>query len=169
MKITHFILAATIIVCLSNGCSPNPKNKDTENVNSTDDIKENDAVEIKITKIDNQEANVDSIPKVKKEVIVEGTISAGSNQPICILLHPMTTRTWYVQNPATLQRRNDGEPWKWRALIYCGTDVYGLDDKYEIVAYADVKGTVCSAGEIEVGNEPTNLPVTLIYTVQRSN
>ena len=124
-------------------------------------------VEMTITKIDDILVEPEKKPKVGLQVLVDGTISE-PKVVLCVLVHPMTTDIWWVQNLPSPPGKIDDNTWRWRTRIYCGTEELGLNEDFEIVAIAESKRTICVAGKtLKTLNFPLDLPRTEILTVKR--
>ncbi len=65
---------------------------------------------------------------VCREDRVEGTTSGGGHT-IYVLVHPLRTDTWWVQNlPAPLP--------SWKSVAFFGTPNKGVGEEFEIIAFA---------------------------------
>ena len=122
---------------------------------------------VAITKIDDAAVNTEQKATVGQRVSVEGIIS-DPNAIVCVLVHPMTTDTWWVQNPPSPPTQIDENTWRWRTMVYCGTETLGLNEDFEIVVLAEGKRAVCQKGKQIKGDEfPNELPRSEIITVFR--
>lgn len=122
---------------------------------------------VSITKIDGATLQSGQIPQVGRQVMVEGTIS-DPNVIVCVLVHPMTTDTWWVQNPPAPPGKVDERTWSWRTMVLCGTETLGLNEEFEIVALAEGKRAICQLGrQIKMEGFPQDLSRSEVITVRR--
>ena len=125
-------------------------------------------VNVALTAIDDKPLEIGQKPHVGRQVMVEGTIS-DPNVNICVLVRPMTTDTWWVQNLPSPPGKIDEKTWRWRTMALCGTDTLGLNEDFEIVAIAEGKRSICQLGkQIKAEEFPRNLPRSEIITVRRA-
>jgi len=100
---------------------------------------------IAITKIDEAILTPDSRPDVGMRVVVEGTIT-NPELTISVLVHPIISDTWWVQNPPSLPEEIGQNLWGWRTTIFCGNEVDGRREQYEILALAESKMAIGGSG-----------------------
>ncbi len=123
-------------------------------------------VEMAITQIDNLPVEPGMTPEVGRQVVVEGTISDPKAVP-CVLVHPMSADTWWVQNLPSPPGKIENT-WRWRTMVYCGTEKLGLNEDFEVVAIAESKRALCVAGKtLKTLDFPMELPRSEILTVRR--
>jgi hypothetical protein len=104
------------------------------------------ATKIAITRIDNVRITPTSRPRrVGMRVNVEGTIT-NPNAEISILVHPVISDTWFVENPPGLPDSLRRNLWRWRSTISCGNREQGLNEDFEIMAIAEVKRSTGATG-----------------------
>jgi len=128
---------------------------------------ENLNLSVAITMIDNEILNLNQTPQVGRQVIVEGTIS-DPKAIICVLVHPLSGDTWWVQNMPSPPGKIDEKTWRWRTMVYFGTEELGINEEFEIVAIAEFKRAVCQVGKtINMIDFPFELPRSEIITVKR--
>jgi hypothetical protein len=66
------------------------------------------------------------------KAVVTGTVTNLGTMKVYVLVHPLTTNLWWVQNPPSPPSRG-----QWRTLAYFGTSSgQGVGDIFEIVAVA---------------------------------
>jgi len=124
-------------------------------------------VTVAITRIDDAAPQPGQIPQVGRQVIVEGTIS-DPKVNVCVLVHPITADTWWVQNLPSPPGTIDEQTWRWRTMALCGTEELGLNEEFEIVAVAESQRAVCQLGKtFKMPDFPQELPRSEIITVKR--
>ena len=123
---------------------------------------------IAITAIDDKPIIGRDMPEVRHRATVEGVVS-DPNATICVLVHPMTSDTWWVQNLPSPPAKVDEKNWRWRTMAFCGTETLGLNEEFEIVALAESKRSICQLGkQIKIEEFPRDLPRSEIITVRRT-
>jgi hypothetical protein len=126
-------------------------------------------VNVALTAIDDKPLEIGQKPHVGRQVMIEGTVS-DPNVTICVLVHPLTTDTWWVQNLPSPPGKVGEKTWSWRTMALCGTEDLGLNEEFEIVALAESKRAVCQLGkQIKIEEFPQDLPRSEIVTVKRVN
>lgn len=106
-------------------------------------------------------------PEVGLQVKVEGTVS-DPNRILCVLVHPLSGDTWWVQNPPSPPDQVKAQIWRWRTVVFCGTPELGRREEYEIVALTESDRSVCQlAKRIKSDQFPRELPRSEIITVRR--
>jgi hypothetical protein len=112
--------------------------------------------DITITKIDDKDIDPNVMPEVGMQVKVELT-TTNPDVVVCVLVHPITSDQWWVQNLPALPNEISKGVWSWQTLIYCGTEVAGRKEQYEIIATAEREQGICSAGNQIKVDEANNL------------
>ena len=93
--------------------------------------------------------------------LVGGTVS-DSKLNVYVLIHPLTTNLWWVQNMPTV-----GPDGKWQSFCYFGTENLGIGEPYEIIAVATSKKKLYQPGDtLEI--VPLDLLRSRIVTVRRA-
>jgi hypothetical protein len=95
-------------------------------------------------------ASIDGVPPddmlgVGKDVLVELT-SSRNDAVVCVLVHPLMTDTWWVQNLPSLPNKGADGVWHWRTTAFCGTETLGRREKYEILGVAEADQSICVVG-----------------------
>jgi hypothetical protein len=125
-------------------------------------------VVVKITGIDDKPLKSKQTPEVGHRVVVEGTIS-DQKMIACVVVHPMSTTTWWVQNLPGPPDQVGKQAWRVRSIAYCGTEELGRREEYEIVILAESKRSVCVEGKtFQTPSFPNDLPRSEILRVKRT-
>jgi hypothetical protein len=98
--------------------------------------------QVTITRVDGLALTVESRPQVGHTVMVEGT----TNNPdavICVLVHPLQSDTWWVQNLPGLPDQQPDGTWSWRTSVFCGTERLGVGEDFELLAVAEDTQALC--------------------------
>jgi len=169
----HRIVAIILLVLMSSlqliGCDgkkDNEEKKETPSVTTEQPATPSQAT-VAITKIDETVLQTGQVPPVGRQVMVEGTIS-NPQVIVCVLVHPLTTDTWWVQNPPSPPGKIDDKTWRWRTIALCGTEELGLNEDFEIVALAESQRAFCQLGKtFKTPDFPNELPRSEIITVKR--
>ena len=160
------ILAMCLLIAIQlmlAGCSSSEENQPREPEVSAPPPE----LEIAITSIDGTQLPSQGVIEVGRQVIVEGTIS-DRKAVSCVMVHPMTTPTWWVQSLPAPPDKVDDHTWRWRLMALCGTEELGTNEEYQIVAIAESRRAVCQAGkQIKMEEFPESLPRSEIVTVTR--
>ena len=96
---------------------------------------------------------------VCREGRVEGTTSV-SGQPVYVLVHPIKTDTWWVQNTSAPLM-------EWRTTAYFGTTSKGVGEDFEILAMAAC-GRYEAGHRLHAGELPKDAVFSNIVTVTRT-
>lgn len=119
--------------------------------------------QVTITRVNGITLTVESRPEVGHTVVVEGT----TNNPdavICVLVHPLQSDTWWVQNLPGLPDQQPDGTWSWRTSVFCGTERLGLGEKFELLAVAEETQALCvPSRQVKVAEANT-----LLKTIPRS-
>jgi hypothetical protein len=149
------------------GCKGN-----TENVETPPTTKEQTPqkatpqVTVTITKINDTDLKLGQVSQVGREIIVEGMIS-DPRAVFCVLLHPLASDSWWVQNlPAPPSKINE-TTWRWRNVVWCGAES-DLNKDFEIVAIVESQRVICQFQKtIKMEELPLDLPRSEVITVRR--
>ncbi len=122
---------------------------------------------VTITKIDTVTLAPGRTLHVGRQVIVEGTVS-DPKAGVCVLVHPLNSDTWWVQNLPSPPGKVDDKTWRWRTVVFCGSEELGLNEDFEIVALAETQRSACQVGKtINMIDFPNDVPRSEIITVRR--
>lgn len=125
-------------------------------------------VVVKITSIDDKPLKSKQRPEVGHQVMVEGTIS-DPKMIACVVVHPMSGTTWWVQNLPGPPDQVGKQAWRVRSNAYCGTDKLGKGEEFEIVILAESKRSVCVEGKkFETPSFPNDLARSEVLRVKRT-
>lgn len=94
-----------------------------------------------------------------KETVISGTVSP-SNSRIFVLVHPVDSNRWWIQEPPVVFQRED-EQAQWKASIHLGTEDLGAGESFQVVAVAsqDPEWFDLLAGRhYQAGDEVHSLP-----------
>jgi len=113
------------------------------------------AMEIKITRPENN-------AELGQQELVQGKVSPVTKSRVCVLVHPMATNLWWVQNPPSVINA-DGT---WQTLCYFGTENQGVGEYFELVA-------IVVNSQLKEGKTMSELPQdviarSLVVTVKRT-
>ena len=166
-----FLLLMSFLLLM--GCTEKkePQETSSKTTETTEQSATPSKVSVAITKIDDAAPQSGQIPQVGRQVIVEGTIS-DPQITVCVLVHPMASDTWWVQNLPSPPGKVDDKTWRWRTMALCGTGPeegnLGLNEEFEIVAFAESQRAICQLGKtIKTQDFPNDLPRSEIVTVKR--
>jgi len=121
------------------------------------------ATRVAITRVDGATVTATSHPQVGHVVVVEGT-TTNPDAVVCVLVHPLQSDTWWVQNlPGLPDQQPDGS-WSWRTTVFCGSERLGLGEDFELLAIAEQTQSLCvPARQIKMAQANT-----LLHGVPRS-
>jgi hypothetical protein len=125
-------------------------------------------VVVKITSIDDKPLKPKQTPEVGRQVTVEGTIS-DPKMIACVVVHPMSGTTWWVQNLPGPRDKVGKQAWRVRSNALCGTNELGTREEYEIVILAESKPSFCVEGKkFETPDFPNDLARSELLRVKRT-
>jgi len=113
------------------------------------------AMEIKITRPENN-------AELGQQELVQGKVSSVTKSRVYVLVHPIVTNLWWVQNPPSVINA-DGT---WQTLCSFGTENQGKGEYFELVA-------IVINSQLQEGQKMSALPkdviaISPVVTVKRT-
>jgi hypothetical protein len=125
-----------------------------------------DAVSVAITRINNLQADAKQELRAGMQTLVEGNVST-SSLTVCVVVHPLSGDTWWTQNLPGPADQN-GAVWQWKTVVLLGTKDLGLNELFEVVAFAENSPNYCVNGKtFKTQQFPRQIPRSRILTVKR--